>query len=291
MYHKKKIDLCEGKCLYKSHSTTISYSKSKEVTTIYKKMLHKAELLDAEIQSLEQQIKKMPPGKLVITRNGTNYKWFQALKGQKIYLPKKKRNLAKQLAHKKYLSLLLEHKVQERRAIQFYLNHYKIPEKFEKSLECPEFKNLLGDNFKISTNNSAQWISEQYERNPKYPEKLIHKSCSGNVLRSKSEAIIDMMLFMSKIPFRYECALSLGEIILYPDFTILHPKTGETYYWEHFGMVDNSDYRQAAFSKLQLYIEHKIIPTQNLIVTFETQECPLTSDQVEKVIQHYFCEK
>ena len=249
MCHKKKIDLCEGKCLYKSHSTTISYSKSKEVTTIYKKILHKAELLDAEIQSLEQQIKKMPPGKLLITRNGTNYKWFQALKGQKIYLPKKKRNLAKQLAHKKYLSLLLEHKVQERRAIQFYLNHYKIP------------------------------------------EKLIHKSWSGNVLRSKSEAIIDMMLFMSQIPFRYECALSLGEIILYPDFTILHPKTGETYYWEHFGMVDNSDYRQAAFSKLQLYIEHKIIPTQNLIVTFETQECPLTSDQVEKVIQHYFCEK
>lgn len=35
--------------------------------------------------------------------------------------------------------------------------------------------------------------------------------------------------------FRYECLLKLGDSAYYPDFTIKHPKTGKTYYWEHFG--------------------------------------------------------
>ena len=77
-----------------------------------------------------------------------------------------------------------------------------------------------------------------YEKNPKYPEHLIHKTVSGIYVRSKSESMIALQLYTEKIPFRYECALQLGETTLYPDFTILHPKTGEIFYWEHFGMMD-----------------------------------------------------
>nr|MBQ8252001.1 ATPase [Lachnospiraceae bacterium] len=251
-------------------------------------MIQRAEVLEAQIHDLKSMIKKMPPGNLSIARNGKNYKWYHMLGGKAIYLPKKERKLAQQLAHKKYLSHTLEHKVQEKQAIQFYLNHYKTPNKIEKMLSCPEFLELLGSNFKIQTKNLDEWLREEYEQNQQHPENLIHKSCSGNTLRSKSEAIIDMMLFMSKIPFRYECALALGEMIIYPDFTIKHPKTGELYYWEHFGMMDKSDYSKNAFSKLQLYIDHKIIPTKNLIITFETKDCPLTPEHVEKVIQYYF---
>ena len=35
------------------------------------------------------------------------------------------------------------------------------------------------------------------------------------------------------IPFRYECALTLGNTTVYPDFTIMHPNTGELIYREH----------------------------------------------------------
>lgn len=83
------------------------------------------------------------------------------------------------------------------------------------------------------------WAKNPYTTNPKFPEQLIHKSPSGNLLRSKSEALIDAFLYKNKIPFRYECMLQLDDITLYPDFTIRHPTNGKTFYWEHFGLMDN----------------------------------------------------
>ena len=127
-----------------------------------------------------------------------------------------------------------------------------------------------------------------YEKNTKYQEPLIHKSLSGNLLRSKSEAIIDMLLYTNRIPFRYECELLLNDISMYPDFTIRHPRTGQTYYWEHFGMMENPAYSKNACSKLQLYTSHGIIPSIHLITTYETKENPLNADFAEKIIRHYF---
>ena len=131
-------------------------------------------------------------------------------------------------------------------------------------------------------------MNSPYEHNDSYPEQLIHKSLSGNLVRSKSEAIIDMYLYTNKIPFRYECALKLDDVILYPDFTIRHPKTGITYYWEHFGLMDNPSYAKSAFSKLQLYSSHGIIPSIQLITTFESKDSPLDTSLAEKLITHYF---
>ena len=97
-----------------------------------------------------------------------------------------------------------------------------------------------------------------------------------------------MALTQNNIPFRYECALQLGETTIYPDFTIRHPRTGETYYWEHFGMMDNPAYRKSASLKLQNYISNGIIPTIQLITTYETKEKQLDLDIIEKIVKEYF---
>lgn len=111
---------------------------------------------------------------------------------------------------------------------------------------------------------------------------------SGNLVRSKSEALIDMALYIHKIPFRYECALNLGGITLYPDFTLRHPQTGEFFYWEHFGLMDDESYSQNTCSKLQLYTSCDIIPGVHLITTYETKEFPLSTKTIEKTIDYYF---
>lgn len=155
-------------------------------------------------------------------------------------------------------------------------------------MQIPEYRELLKDYFKPVDEAMEQWSNEPYEKNPKYPEDLIHQSTSGNYVRSKSESLIDTMLYMKGIPFRYECALELGDTIIYPDFTIRHPKTGKLYYWEHFGRMDKTDYAQNAFSKQRLYAAHGIIPSHQLITTYETKEKPLSSSEIEKVIEYYF---
>lgn len=255
---------------------------------IYSKMIFRSSELERQIKELQKQIKKLPKGKLLCARNGKYYKWYRRIGQRTMYLPKKEREVAKQLAWKKYLEHLLEDKIKEKYAIQFYLNHYPNSPKSEEVLKRAEIRNLLSDYFKPISEELEQWCKDKYEKNKSYPERLVHLSSSGNIVRSKSECMIDTMLFLNKIPFRYECALELGEAKVYPDFTIRHPKTGKIYYWEHFGMMDNPEYVQNAFAKQQLYTTYGIVPSHQLITTYETKERPLDSSEIEKVIKNYF---
>lgn len=186
--------------------------------------------------------------------------------------------------------LLLEELSQEKNILQLFITQSKaIPLKTNALLlETSPYRELLVPYLHPLSPNVLEWLTSPYEKNTLYPHTLIHKSISGNVLRSKSESLIDMALYMKNIPYRYECSLTLDSITFFPDFTILHPKTLKLYYWEHFGMMDDLKYAKDAFSKLQVYNSHGYLPTVNLIITFETKENLLTSDLIEKILQHYF---
>ena len=253
-------------------------------------MLSESERLAKQIKSIESQLESCPEGKLICSHNENRYKWYQRDGKSKIYIPKSNRTLAEQLAIKKYLSLLKEDLSKEKRAIDSYLKHHASDVgKAEKLLtETSEYKNLLTPYFKPLSQELSEWANASYERNTNHSEHLKIQSVSGNYVRSKSEAIIDMLLHINKIPFRYECALRLGEFTIYPDFTIRHPKTGEVFCWEHFGLMDNLSYSKNVVSKLQLYISNNIIPSIQLITTYETQKNPLCTDMVEKIIEEYF---
>ncbi len=251
-------------------------------------MLSEYNRLEIKIKQLEGRIKNLPPGKFICSRNGKNYKWYVNDNHNKIYIPKKNRQFAEQLALKKYLESILLDLIKEKRAIGFYLKHHSEYKQSESLLHNPEFKNLLITNFQPVSEELYDWANCNYERNPHHPEHLNQKCCSGNLVRSKTESIIDMFLSNNKIPFRYECSLQLGEVTLYPDFTIRHPVTGEVYYWEHFGLMDNSTYAGNVYTKLALYTAHGIIPSINLITTYETKEKPISVGMIEKIVEYYF---
>ncbi len=78
-----------------------------------------------------------------------------------------------------------------------------------------------------------------------YAHQLIHRAKSGIWVRSKSELIVARALDDLGLTYEYERRLSDKKNEKYgylPDFTIFHK--GETYYWEHLGMLDLSTYRQ-----------------------------------------------
>ena len=246
--------------------------------------------LENEIQILEHKLKEYPDGKLVCTSTGKYHQWFQSDGHKKTYIPKKNRTLAQQLAEKKYISSLLSDLNSEKRAIEFYLRHHRedVGKVKKVLIEMPEYQELLAPNFIPKSQELREWVNEPYDKNIKNPENLIYKGAFGNMLRSKSEVIIDTFLHMYKIPFRYECQLNIGGKIIYPDFTIRHPKSGKIYYWEHFGLMDDIHYARSANAKMELYIGNGIIPSIHLITTYETKEHPLSSEMVNKIIQYYF---
>lgn len=235
-------------------------------------------------------MEKLPEGKLICASNGNHTKWYASDGHQKTYIPKSNRLLAEQLAIRKYLSLTLDELSQEAKALDFYLNHHHadVGKAEEWLTDNSEISKLLSNYFTPHSKELSSWMTSDYEHNPNYTEQLIHKTASGNLVRSKSEAMIDMFLYTNKIPFRYECALQLGNVTLYPDFTIRHPETGEFYYWEHFGLMDDPSYYKNVYSKLQLYTSYGIVPSIQLITTYETKDAPLSSEVIEKIIEHYF---
>ncbi len=244
--------------------------------------------LQEEILSLEKQVAELPKGKLICVRNGKYIKWFQSDGHEQIYIPKKRVSLAKSLAKKKYLQTKLEELKQEQLALKFYFKHQSTPKSLEMLKKDSPYFELLQDEFVLQSEELKKWQQSSYKKNPNHQEYLLHPTIDGNVVRSKSEAMISMILYLNKIPYHYEEELILNGIPLYPDFTIRHPKTGEVFYFEHFGMMDDPEYCQNVCSKLHIYTSNHIIPTINLITTYETKEHPLNLKEVEDVVKKYF---
>lgn len=253
-------------------------------------MLEKSGEIEEKIVKLKKQLEILPEGKLVCNLNGPNSKWFQSDGHNKVYIPKRNRALAEKLAVKKYLSFLLEDLTHEKIAIGFYLRHHSNYEpKAEKLLtESSEIQNLLSPYFSPLSKELDDWMKSPYEHNLKHLEHLNHKISATEYVRSKSEAMIAKVLKQNKIPYRYECKLILDEIEMYPDFTIRHPRTGEYFYWEHFGLLDKPDYVKRMHSKMKHYTDNNIMPGINLITTYETRDNPLSFELVEVLIKYYF---
>lgn len=246
--------------------------------------------LEKEMEALCRRLEELPEGKLVYASNGKYKKWYQSDGHNKKYIPKSNKKLAEQLAEKKYLLSLLEDLSIEKKRIESYLRyrHSDLDKTKEMLVDMPEYQELLAPYFIPKTEELNNWVKAPYEKNLKNPEHLIHKGSSGIMLRSKSEAIIEMLLYMNRIPFRYECALHLKDVTIFPDFTLRHPRTGQIYYWEHFGLMDDPAYAKNTSKKLGTYIANNILPTIHLITTYETKEHPLGMDTVKDIIERYF---
>lgn len=94
--------------------------------------------------------------------------------------------------------------------------------------------------------------SASRDRRGWYEAGKIHEALSGDMLRSKSEVIIANLLHDRKISFRYEEPLFAGDGTLkLPDFTVTWK--GETFFWEHLGLLDLKDYAREWKKKREWY--------------------------------------
>lgn len=241
---------------------------------------------------MKKQISKLPPGHLISSKNSNRYKWYQSDGHSKNYIPNKNQKLVEELAVKKYLSCRLEELQIEEQAANAYLEKCKDMENIQKSDELihkdSRYYQFLNQYFTPLSEELVQWANAPYDKSNYKLENLKCKSAQGNMFRSKSEAIIEGLLYTHKIPYRYECALDLSGHIVYPDFTIRHPKTGQIYYWEHCGKMDDIDYVKRFCRKLEEYAKNGIVPSINLILTYETAESQFDIELAEKIIQYYF---
>ena len=120
-----------------------------------------------------------------------------------------------------------------------------------------------------------------------YAENLVYKTEKGEMVRSKSEMIIANMLFENHVPYTYEKELEVGGFRKIPDFTIEDEESGDIWYWEHCGMMNDANYKKRWEAKKKLYAENGIVEEKNLIITEEDGH-GFDSSEIKKIIEKYF---
>lgn len=240
--------------------------------------------LEEMLGQYEKDLKEFPEGTLVLYNNGA--KWYQQTKADdgkfnRKYISRKEFAFASKLAEKAFLEDSIRDIKNEITAINAYLRVRKTC-KLEKIISPNSpYLQFLKQKYK--------WISdEEYETNPAHPEALIVKAPKGQFVRSKSEAIIAHALYEHNLQYKYECAQTIGDYTIYPDFTILHPTTRKTYIWEHFGLADSPSYQNTMCNKIRSYLSCNYVPGHNLILTYETSSSPLDISYIHSLIGFYF---
>lgn len=120
-----------------------------------------------------------------------------------------------------------------------------------------------------------------------YEDRLVHKTVRGELVRSKSEVIIANALHYNNLEYVYEPELVLEGKVKRPDFKVIDDDTGEVWYWEHCGMMDNPKYRKRWEEKKAFYKKNGIEENKNLIVTYD-ENGTLDSQRVNQIIEDTF---
>lgn len=120
-----------------------------------------------------------------------------------------------------------------------------------------------------------------------YEDRLIHRTARGELVRSKSEVIIANALHYHKLDYVYEPELMLEGKFYRPDFKIEDADTGDVWYWEHCGMMDNPKYKKRWENKKTFYKKNGIEEGKNLIVTYD-KGGSLDSHKLEEIIKKIF---
>lgn len=146
-------------------------------------------------------------------------------------------------------------------------------------------RSLIHIPYRSDEEYTLEWLSKPYDRlgfREDAPEFYTKK---GLRVRSKSEVLISEMLDSSEIPYLYEKPVTFANgHLVHPDFTLLKIRTREELYWEHFGMMDDIEYRNNAFLKLREYESNGYYQGVNLIWTFETTKSPLNTRNIRNMI-------
>ena len=249
----------------------------------------KLECVLAELESLK---KLVPQGaSLKAVRHRERYQYFMKTKKGDVngtYIKKDKMELARTLAQIEYDRKLAE----------------KLQNSIDRLKMCGDCcRDILFDDVAEHMNSGKRmlisptymsdemyikaWKSREYEAlsfKEDYPEFITRH---GLRVRSKSEVIIADILDEYGIPFLYEKPLVLRSGTVHPDFTLLDIIRRREVYWEHLGMMEDSDYRNNAFYKIRNYEESGYYQGDGIIYTFETVKYPINTRVIRKMVMTY----
>ena len=84
--------------------------------------------------------------------------------------------------------------------------------------------------------------------------------------------------------FKYEAALHINGMTIYPDFVIRRKRDGKIFIWEHFGLISNDEYRRKMYRRLEELHAAGFNLWDNLLISFSSVEGSINVDFIERMI-------
>ncbi len=265
--------------------------------TVEMELLEHKRLLEGLQQQVEGGLRDAPEGFLrVVTNNSGRTQYYVKNKSdeevhpQGHYLKKENITLANRIAQRDYDESMLAEIKKEIKVIDTYLKKCN-PDLLEREYDklSKSRRMLVKPWIKPLDEYVKEWQKIQYSGktfNDDNTQAIYTEK--GERVRSKSEKIIADKLFMKGIPYRYEYPLKIkgyGEI--YPDFLCLNKAKRKEIYWEHMGMMSNSEYCKSAIKKINIYTRNGYKYGEDIIFTYESAEAPLDTYVIDSIIDTY----
>ncbi|MGN0251389.1 MAG: hypothetical protein ACI4EH_08555 [Oliverpabstia sp.] len=255
-------------------------------------LLKEKNRLENIIQITKEQLQHAPEGYLRITTVNQKISYYHCTKNNSrngTYISRKNHTLIQQLAQKSYNQKVLQCAEKRLAQIEILVNDYddhEIENIFHK--EHVERKKLIQPVEPIWEKRLQEWSEQTYQgKGFKEGDPAIYTD-RGERVRSKSEKILADYFYRHGISYKYEHPLYLDGLgVVYPDFSFLSPVTGSEIYWEHNGKMDEPVYARSAVKKIQAYERSNILVGKQLIVTYETEQTPLNTKTIEKMVDTY----
>lgn len=133
---------------------------------------------------------------------------------------------------------------------------------------------------------STIWINLEAQQNTFHDEQRVHV-WHGIRFASKSEMLIAMALTSYGIEFKYESKMYVNGRYIYPDFVIKRPKDGKIFIWEHFGKMQEDDYRYKNINRIEEYHQAGYYLWDNMIASFDLGKNSINMDYIDKIIKLY----
>lgn len=251
------------------------------------------------LRKITKNLEATPEGTLKYqTRAGVTYYYLQkknpeTKKWEKTYLKKSQSNLIKQLAQKSYLQKAKRVLEEQLSVLTHFASTYDEAalEQIYENLPSERKRLIIPIVYSVKE-KLKEWNAETYEPYDAYSEYKIYETDRGEMVRSKSEVIIANLLYQHRmdIDYKYERPLALRdksnrEIIIHPDFTIINKHTGNIYYYEHVGKLDEVKYATDFVKKMELYTINNIMQGKELLITYEATAAPLNVSCVRKIVK------
>lgn len=266
----------------------------KELTSKKKTIENSLKELNSTIYRVERRLERAP-AETISVKNGRFYQINPD--GSQEYIRASEEKKIKVLAQKKYDKRLLDSALVEREIFQRALKGFQKPKcrTLDRVLENfpEELKPYLSLDECTEEGIIQEWSKpippSINENDPNYELYRSYKTMKGEIVRSKSEIIIADHLNRAGVPYHYEKILIIdnGFDELKPDFTVLNTRTMKTYYWEHFGMMDNPEYAMKAKKKIESYAADDYLLGRDLIASFETSKSPVSIWYIDLLIEQF----